>query len=104
MFLAGLETLRELAPRRHRVMATATALRLALATTHRVIDWVHDHAADGRTDPAPTAAAGFTGRHVHVLDVADLADGRVALLVNLANLAGGQLDQRVTSFAVIEDD
>src|SRR5436190_18338819 len=47
---AGLETLRELAPGRHRMMASATTLGLTLTATHRVIDWVHHHTPNGRTN------------------------------------------------------
>src|ERR1700716_2684760 len=43
VFRARLESFRELAPRTHRVMPPATALRFALAATHRVIDRVHRH-------------------------------------------------------------
>ena len=85
-------------------MAAATALGLALAATHRVIDRVHDHAAHRRPDTAPTAAPGFAGRFVHVLGIADLADCCVAVFVNLADFTGRQFHQRVTSFAVVDDD
>ncbi len=56
---AGLEALGELAPRAHRVLASATALGFALTATVRVVDRVHDHAADGRADAQPAAAAGL---------------------------------------------
>ena len=38
-----------------------------------------------------------------MLDIADLTDGRVALLVDPAEFAGGHLDEGVTAFAVAED-
>lgn len=54
VFAACLESLGELTPRTHRVMATATALALTLAATHRVIDRIHRHAAGLRPDTEPT--------------------------------------------------
>ena len=52
--------------------------------------------------PRQRRAAGLAARHVHVVDIADLADRREAGLVDLANFAGGKLDQRVTGFAVAQ--
>ena len=87
---------------RHRVLASATALGLALAATHRVVDRVHRpcRARCGRM-PSQRRATGLAARDVHVVGVADLADRRVAVLVDLADFAGGQLDLRVTGFAVV---
>src|SRR6185295_11781572 len=68
---ARLVTLGRLAPRRHRV---AAAGRLALA-------------AAVRTLAEPAAAPRLADRHVLVIEVADLADRRQALDVDLANLA-----------------
>src|SRR5271155_4474901 len=92
----GLESLRRLAPGRDGVLASATTLALALAATHGVIDRVHDHAAHMRTAAEPAGATGFAERNVFVLDVADLADGGVALGENLADFTGGQADLGVT--------
>src|SRR5690606_3720513 len=69
--LPRLQTLRLLAPRAHRV---TTAARLALATTHRVIDRVHRDAAVVRAPPLPTLAAGLADHHQVVVRVARLAD------------------------------
>ena len=83
-------------------MATTAALGFTLAATHRVIDRVHDHAAHVRTPALPAGASGLAARHVHVIDVADLADRREAGLVDPANFAGRQFHQRVTGFAVAQ--
>src|SRR5688500_11016413 len=76
-----------------------TAARgLAFTTAQRVIHRVHGHAAHVRALAEPAAAAGFTNRHVLVIDVADLADRREAVLVDLANLARRHLDRDVIAF------
>src|ERR1700678_3325639 len=85
-------------------MATATALGLALAATHGVIDVVHDHAADMRATALPAGAASLAALDVHVIDIADLADGGVAGFLNPADFATGHLDEGITGFAVIEND
>src|SRR5262245_64960891 len=89
---AGLEALGDLAPRRARVTA---ARGLALATTHRVVDGVHRHAAHARRATEPAAAPGLAERHVLVLEVADLADDGAAVDVELAHLARRQPELRV---------
>src|SRR5436190_4525494 len=76
----GLEALRRLTPRRHRVPATG---RLAFATTERVIDRVHGHAAYVRALAQPAAATRLADRHVLVIEVAHLADGGNTLDQNL---------------------
>src|SRR5258705_10178881 len=81
---ARLVALGRLAPRRHRV---AAAGRLALAAAERVVHRVHRDAADVRTLAEPAAASRLADRHVLVIEVADLADRRQALDVDLANLA-----------------
>src|SRR5687768_3380449 len=86
------------------MMAATTALGFALATTHWVIDWVHDHATNGWANSAPTAAASLARRFVHVLHVTDLANRGVAGFVNLPEFSGRHFDESVTSLAVIQDD
>ena len=72
-----------------------TAGGLTFATTHGVIDGVHDHTAD-RGPPAHVAlATGRTELDILMLEIADLADDRVAHGENLAVLSRGQLDSRV---------
>ncbi len=102
MFAARLETFRELAPWTDRMMTSAATLRFTLAATHRVIDRVHDHAAHMRAPPLPARPTGFAARDVHVIDIADLADRRVAVFVNPANLARRHFHQRITGFAVAQ--
>src|SRR5690606_19234029 len=96
---AGREALRELAPRGDELLATATTLRFALATTVGVIDRVHRHTADGRANAEPATTAGLTERLVAVIAVADLADRGAALRVHEAELAGRHLERR---FAVLD--
>ena len=92
---ARLVTLGRHAPRRHRVTATRG---LAFTAAERVIDRVHRDAAHVRALAQPAAAAGLADRHVLVIDVADLADRREAVLVDLANLARRHLDRDVVAF------
>src|SRR5512143_132674 len=74
-----------LAPRAHRVTSTG---RLALAATVRVVDRVHDDTADGRALALPAHAAGLAPVDVRLLGVADLADGRAASRVDVADFPG----------------
>src|SRR5215212_6494854 len=86
--IAGLALARAalcLAPRRHRVTTTRG---LALATTVRVVDRVHDHTTDGRALALPAHAAGLAPVDVRLLGIADLADGGAAADVDVAHLAG----------------
>src|SRR5260370_30451085 len=76
----------------------ASAGRLALAAAQRMVDRVHRDAADVRPDAEPAAASGLADRHVLVIDVADLADRREALHVDLADLARRHLDRRGVAF------
>src|SRR6476659_9953152 len=92
LVVPGLAALRLPAPRRRGMTA---ARRLAFAAAHRVIDRVHRDSAHVRPSPDPAVAAGLADRHVLVLDVSDLTDGRVALDVHLADLAGGEPNLRV---------
>src|SRR3954453_20634879 len=87
--IAGLALARAalgLAPRGHRV---ATTGRLALATTVRVVDGVHDDTADGRALALPPHPAGLAPVDVGLLGVADLTDRGAAADVDVAHLAGG---------------
>src|SRR3954447_7175928 len=87
--IAGLALARTalgLAPRGHRV---ATTGGLALATTVRVVDGVHDHTTDGRALALPPHAAGLAPVDVGLLGVADLADRRAVADGDEAHLARG---------------
>ena len=95
LVVARLVALGRDAPRRHRV---AAARGLAFTAAERVVDRVHRDAAHVRPLPEPAAAAGLADRHVLVIEVADLADRREALDVDLADLARRHLDRRVLAF------
>ena len=58
---------------------------LAFTAAVRVVDRVHAHPANSRTNAAPAGAAGLARDDVHVLDVADLTDGGEASDVELAD-------------------
>src|SRR3712207_2427643 len=73
-----------LAPGGHRVAATRG---LALATTVRVVDRVHDDTAHGRALALPAHPAGLAPVDVRLLGVADLADRRAAAHVDEPHLA-----------------
>src|SRR5260370_2536666 len=73
------------APRGHRVPA---ARGLAFAAAERVVHRVHRDAADVRPLPEPAAPARLADRDVLVIEVADLADRRVALDVDLPDFPG----------------
>ena len=66
----------------------ATTRGLTFTTTMWVIDWVHGDAADGRALALPAHAAGLAPVDVALLGVADLADGRAAARIDVADLAG----------------
>src|SRR6476469_11089261 len=83
--LALARTALGLAPGGHRV---ATTGRLALTTTVRVVDRVHDHTADGRALALPPHAAGLAPVDVGLLGVADPADRGAAAHVDITHLAG----------------
>lgn len=96
---AGLLAL-DVAPRRLEVLTTTAGLGLAFTTTVRVVDGVHRHTAHGGTNAHPAGAAGLAGHFVHVLGIANLTDGAVAILIETADFAGGHLDQRIACFTV----
>jgi len=78
--------------------STAVIAALAFAAAHRVIDRVHDHAAHMRSSALPASTSCFAAGNVHMIDVANLANGREAVLVNPANFARGHFHQRVAGF------
>src|SRR6476619_3092083 len=92
--LALARTALGLAPGGHRV---ATTGRLALTTTVRVVDRVHDDTADGRANALPPHAAGLAPVDVGLLGVADLADRGAAAHVDEAHLARGHAERRAAA-------
>ncbi len=93
----------DMSPRGLEVLTATTGLGLTFTTTVRVVDRVHTHAADGRTNAEPAGTAGFTGHFIHVLGIADLADRAVAVIVETTDFSGGHLDQGITGFTVGDD-
>src|SRR4051794_20623937 len=87
VFRAGFKAFRQLAPRTNRVVTSAATLGFTLAAAHRVIDRVHDHAAHVWATSPPSRPAGLTAGHVHVIDVSNLANGRVSIFMNAAHFA-----------------
>src|SRR6185503_12060077 len=87
---------RRLSPRRH---GMAAAGGLAFTAAKRVVHRVHRHATHVRALAEPPAPSGLAVRHVLVIDVADLSDGRDALDVDLANLARRHLHRGVLALA-----
>src|SRR6266568_6123846 len=80
---------RRLAPRRLRV---ATRPRLPLATAVRMVAGVHRRATDLGALTKPTAAARLAAGLVFMLDVTDLADGRLAADMDAAQLTARHPD------------
>src|SRR5947209_7081164 len=94
LFGVGAVAERGLAPRRLGVVAGP---RLAFATTVGMVARVHRRAADLGTLAEPAAAARLAARLVLVLDVTDLADGRLAADVDPAQLAARHADDGVVA-------
>src|SRR5580765_8942205 len=92
---ARLVALRRLAPRRDGV---PSAGRLAFAAAERMVDRVHADAAVVRTKAEPAAAAGLADRDVLVIEIADLADRRETLVVDLPQLARRHLHRCEEAF------
>src|SRR5215469_6672245 len=95
LVLARLITLARRAPWRHRMVPAATTVG---AAPHRVIDRIHRDSAHGRSDAAPADRAGLADRPQVVFFVADAANGRAAIEVNAAYLAGVHTQLRVGTF------
>src|ERR1700694_3494622 len=96
VFAAGAISERRLAPGCLRVAARAGA---PPTTTVRMVEGVHGDAAHGGPLAAPAVFAGLADVLVLVLDVADLADGRVADDRHAPDLARWHADLRVVPFA-----
>ena len=67
----------------------------AFATTHGVIDRVHNNTAVARTTTEPAAATSLTANFEVVLGVGDDTDGGAASLENHTHLARGHLDDGI---------
>src|ERR1700693_5972134 len=89
-------TLGLLAPRRYRM---TTGSGLAFTTTMRMVNRVHDHTANGRTNATPTHCTCFTDLAQAMFGIADFAHGCAAFDVHTTHFAGTQTNLRVSAFA-----
>ena len=71
-------------------------------TTVGVVDRVHTHTADSGANSEPASTSRLGTDDLLVLVVTNDTDSRVALRVDLADLTGRKLHQRVVAFAVGE--
>src|SRR5271168_2888912 len=95
LVVARLVSAGRLTPGGHRVTsARSFAFTTAVGMVHRV----HGHAAIVRALAQPARTSGLTDGDVFVIGVADLPDGRHAILRHLAGLARRQLHQRIVAF------
>jgi hypothetical protein len=81
-----------------------TSCGFTFTTTVRVIDRVHDHTADGRTNTAPAHRASLTDLAQAVFGIADFANGCAALDVHAANFTRAQANLGVGAFAGHQHD
>src|SRR5262245_35631582 len=79
-----------------------TARGLAFAAAKRMVDGVHRHAAHVRPLAEPAAPARLADRHFFMIDVANLANRRETLDVDLPDLTGWHLHRRVLAFLLDE--
>lgn len=91
-----------MAPWAGKVLTTTTGLRLAFATTVRVVNGVHRHTADGWANALPACAAGLARSFIHVVAVTDLADRAEAAIIKAADFTGRHFHQRPAAIAVGE--
>jgi hypothetical protein len=73
-------------------------LQSAFTTTVRVVDRVHDHTANGRTNTAPTHRTSFTDLAQAVFGVADFTDGCAAFDVHATHFTRAQTHLSVGAF------
>ena len=90
------------APRGDRM--TTGGLVLALATTMRMVDRVHDRTANARADALPAITTSFTDLDVAVLSVADFADGCTARNEHAAHFGRRHAQNSVIAFLTHELD
>ena len=74
----------------------------SLAAAHRMVHGVHGNAAHVGSFTAPARAPGFSERNIFVIDIADLADGGLALNRDHAHLARGHAKRGVLAFTGYE--
>src|SRR5258708_7011547 len=93
--LARLAALRQHASR---TTGMSAARGTSFAAAHRVADRVHRRAAVVWFPPKPTLAARLANADVHVVRIANYADGGAALGTDAAHFAGRQRDLRPVAF------
>src|SRR5215469_5936745 len=76
-----LESFRELPPGTYRMMPPTTPFALTLTASHWVVDGIHRHTANVRAPAKPTTSSSLSAGHIHVIQVAYLANRRVCILV-----------------------
>jgi hypothetical protein len=75
-----------------------TSCSTAFTTTVRVVDRVHDHTANGRTNTAPTHRTSFTDLTQAVFGIADFTDGCTAFDVHATHFTRAQTHLSVGTF------
>src|SRR5262245_49043166 len=94
LVVARFVTQRRLPPRRHRVVA----LDATFTTTVRMIDRIHDDAANRWPHAHVANASGFSQRDILVIQIAHLTDRRHAVHVDEPNLSRRKLHVSVPAF------
>src|SRR5450830_1310743 len=75
-----------------------TSCGLTFTTTVRMVNRVHDHTANGRTNTTPTHRTRFTDLTQAVFGIADFTYGSAAFDVHTANFTGAQTNLSVSTF------
>ena len=83
---AGFSAFGDLAPRRHELLPAAATLGFTLTTTIWMVDRVLGNTTINRTDAAMARTTRLAENDLLMLRITDLANGRVADFVDLANL------------------
>src|SRR6478736_241588 len=96
LIAARLLALRLLAPWRYRM---ATCCSTPLTTTVGVIDRVHHHTSNCRTNSAPTHGTGFTNFAKVMLTITNFTNRRTAFDVNSTNFTRTQTYLCISSLA-----
>ena len=76
----------------------AAARSASFTTTHRVVDRIHNYAADSRTSAQPANSTGLAEALVAVFQVSYNADNRAAFRIDKTDFAAGHLDCRNIAF------
>src|SRR6266487_1164955 len=93
--MAGAISFRQQTPWRRQLLPAAPRLRFARATTIGMIHRIAGDSAVDRADAPMARTSRFAQHYIFVLCVANLADRRIAILINLANFARRQSNLRI---------